>query len=116
MGECSSFGPERDSSLQFCIDLCKLNAQMVKDAYALPKINETLNCLNGACIFTSLDLKTASLSQRLQRILLCVHLYITRILYKPGPQLFIADWLSRHNHKTNRDEEIPGISVTINTI
>ena len=29
-----------------------------KDAYSLPRINETLDCLGGAIIFTSLDLKS----------------------------------------------------------
>ena len=29
-----------------------------------------------------------------------------KIIYKPGLQLFIYDWLSRHNHKLNKDEEI----------
>ena len=32
----------------------------------------------------------ASLSYRLQRILLHIHHYNVRILYKPGPQLFVA--------------------------
>ena len=39
------------------IDLCKLNTHTVKDAYALPRIDATLDCLTGVCIFTSLDLK-----------------------------------------------------------
>ena len=30
---------------------------MIKDAYSLPRIEESLDCLNGAIIFTSLDLK-----------------------------------------------------------
>ena len=31
---------------------------MIKDAYSLPRIDETLDCLGGAMIFTSLDLKS----------------------------------------------------------
>ena len=31
---------------------------MIKDAYSLPHIDETLYCLGGAIIFTSLDLKS----------------------------------------------------------
>ena len=31
---------------------------MIKDAYSLPRIEESLDCLNGACIFSSLDLKS----------------------------------------------------------
>ena len=48
---------KKDSSLRFCIDLHKLNSRMIKDAYSLPRIEESLDCLNGAIIFTSLDLK-----------------------------------------------------------
>ena len=33
--------------LRFCINLRKLNAHTVKDAYSLPRITETLDCLNG---------------------------------------------------------------------
>ena len=49
---------KKDGSLRFCIDLCKLNAQTIKDAYSLPHIDETLDCLGGATIFTSLDLRS----------------------------------------------------------
>ena len=49
---------KKDGSLRFCIDLRKLNSQTVKDAYSLPRIDETLDCLNGAQWFTSLDLKS----------------------------------------------------------
>ena len=47
------------SLLSFCIDLCKLNGRPIKDAYSLPHIDDTLDCLNGACIFTSVDLKSS---------------------------------------------------------
>ena len=49
---------KKDSSLRFCIDLIKLNSIMVKDAYGIPYIDEALDCLNGAKIFMSLDLKS----------------------------------------------------------
>ena len=49
---------KKDGSLKFCIDLRKLNSRTVKDAYSLPRIYETLDCLNGAQWFTSLDLKS----------------------------------------------------------
>ena len=35
---------KKDGSLQFCIDLRHLNAQTIKDAYSLPRIEETLDC------------------------------------------------------------------------
>ena len=49
---------KKDGSLRFCIDLRKLNARTIKDAYSLPRIKESLDCLNEASIFTSLDLKS----------------------------------------------------------
>ena len=49
---------KKDGSLRFCIDLRKLNAWTVKDAYSIPCIKDALDSLNGACIFTSLDLKS----------------------------------------------------------
>ena len=52
------FVRKKDGSLRFCIDLRKLNARTVKDAYSLPRIEDALDSLNGACIFTSLDLKS----------------------------------------------------------
>ena len=30
----------------------------MKDLYSLPRIDESLDCLNGAVLFTSLDLKS----------------------------------------------------------
>ena len=35
----------------------KLNNQTIKDAQSLPRIEDSLNCLDGATIFTSLDLQ-----------------------------------------------------------
>ena len=49
---------KRDGSLHFCIDLHKLNSCTANDTYGLPRINETLDCLNGVSWFSSLDLKS----------------------------------------------------------
>ena len=49
---------KKDGSLQFCIDLGKLNNQTIKDPQSLPRIEASLDCLNGAAIFTSLDLQS----------------------------------------------------------
>ena len=49
---------KKDGSLQFCIDLRKLNNQTIKDAQSLPRIEDSLDCLDGATIFTSLDLQS----------------------------------------------------------
>ena len=49
---------KKDGSLRFCIDLRKLNERTVKDAYSLPRIEESLDCLNGAQFFNSVNLKS----------------------------------------------------------
>ena len=47
---------KKNGELRFCIDLRKLNLRTVKDAYSLPRIDETLERLKGSCVFSSLDL------------------------------------------------------------
>ena len=49
---------KKDGKLQFCIDLGKLNACTIKDSYSLPRIEDTLERLNGAVWFTALELKS----------------------------------------------------------
>ena len=49
---------KKDGSLRFCIDLRKLNNWTIKDAQSLPRIEESLDCLDGATIFTSLDFQS----------------------------------------------------------
>ena len=34
----------------------------------------------------------------------------------PNPEIFIADWLSCHNHKENKDEPIQGMDIRVDTI
>ena len=48
----------KDGSLRFCIDFRKLNNRTIKDAQSLARIEDSLNCLDGATIFTSLDLQS----------------------------------------------------------
>ena len=38
---------------------------MIKDAYSLPRIEDSLDCLNGAQIFSSVDLKSRYLQVEL---------------------------------------------------
>ena len=58
----------------------------------------------------------ATLSHWLQRILLCIHQYNLRILFKLEPQIFVADWLSRPSHSENQNEEIMRRSLNIKAI
>ena len=47
---------KEDSSLRFCIDYRRLNSRTVRNAHSLPRIDETLDALEGASWFSSLDL------------------------------------------------------------
>ena len=47
-----------DGSLRFCIDLRKLNNRTIKDAYTLPRVNDSLDSLLGSKYFTKLDLRS----------------------------------------------------------
>ena len=58
----------------------------------------------------------ATLSQCIQHILLKVHQYRVQIIYKPGPDIFIADWLSRHNHIEGKDKPIKDMDIWVDTI
>ena len=49
---------KKDSNLRFCIDFRKLNDVTFKDAHLLPRIDDTLEALKGAKIFSTLDLKS----------------------------------------------------------
>ena len=57
-----------------------------------------------------------TLSESIQCILLRIHKYRVTILYKPGPEIFIADWLSRQNHKENKDAAIHGMDIRVDAI
>ena len=58
----------------------------------------------------------ATLSQCIQCILLKIHQYRVQIIYKPGLEIFIADWLSRHNYTEGKDKLIKGMDVWVDAI
>ena len=47
---------KKDGTWRFCIDFRKVNAITHRDAYPLPRIDETLDSLAHASVFTTLDL------------------------------------------------------------
>ncbi len=49
---------KKDGSIRLCIDYRKLNNQTIKDAYALPNIEETFSALTGSKWFSVMDLKS----------------------------------------------------------
>ena len=48
---------KKDGTIRFCIDFCKLNQRTINDAYAIPRIKDSLHLLAGSKFFTKLDLK-----------------------------------------------------------
>ena len=49
---------KKDGILRFCVDFHKLNNKTVMDAYAIPRIEESLHLLAGAKYFSKLDLRS----------------------------------------------------------
>lgn len=49
---------KKNGDVRLCIDYRKLNLQTIKDAYALPNLEETFSALTGSCWFSVLDLKS----------------------------------------------------------
>ena len=49
---------KKDESLRFCIDFHRLNACTKKDAYPLPRMQETMESMVGAWHFSCMDLKS----------------------------------------------------------
>ena len=50
---------KKDNSLRFCLDYRMLNARTRKDAYMLPRFDDTIDVLSGAKYFSKLDLRSA---------------------------------------------------------
>lgn len=53
------FVPKKDGKLRLCIDYRNINSITIKDRYPLPLINELHDRLQGATIFTTLDMRGA---------------------------------------------------------
>lgn len=48
----------KDGRIRLCTDFRQLNNRTVKDSYALPRIDDILDCLAGSNFFTVLDMKS----------------------------------------------------------
>ena len=49
---------KKDGKIRFCIDYRQLNNRTVKDAYAIPRMEDILDVLHGKSWFSSIDLKS----------------------------------------------------------
>ena len=59
MGVWSSDGQKKGEQLRFCCDFRYLNSVTVKDAYPIPRIDESLSKVDDAKFFTTPDLGSA---------------------------------------------------------
>ncbi|GKD20114.1 putative reverse transcriptase domain-containing protein [Tanacetum coccineum] len=52
------FVKKKDSSMRMCIDYRELNKLTIKNRYALPRIDDLFDQLQGACCFSKIDLQS----------------------------------------------------------
>lgn len=47
---------KKDNSIRLCVDYRKLNQRTIRDAFPLPRIEESLDALHGSTLFSTMDL------------------------------------------------------------
>ena len=56
------FVKKKDGSMRLCIDYRELNKVMVRNKYPLPRIDDLFDQLQGACVFSKIDLRLVIIS------------------------------------------------------
>ena len=49
---------KKNGKLRMCVDYRMLNNRTIKDAYALPRVEDVFDCLHGAKYFSTIDMKS----------------------------------------------------------
>ena len=52
------FVDKRDGTIRLCVDCRRLNEVTIKNKYPLPKIDDLFDQMNGAKLFSKIDLRT----------------------------------------------------------
>jgi hypothetical protein len=52
------FVPKKDGTQRMCVDYRSLNKVTIKNKYPLPRIDDILDQLKGACVFSKIDLRS----------------------------------------------------------
>ena len=88
------FVRKKDGSLRFCVDYRALNKMTVKNRYALPRTEELFDRLQGAKIFSKIDLESGYWQVRIAEADLPKTAFRTRY----GPCL-LSTTVAPHNKK-----------------
>ena len=49
---------KKDGTMRLCVDYRQLNKVTIKNRYLLPRIDELMDQLVGACVFSKIDLRS----------------------------------------------------------
>ncbi|CAI5482703.1 unnamed protein product [Closterium sp. Yama58-4] len=52
------FAPKKDGGLRMCIDYCALNVATVKNRFPVPRVEDLLDAVQGARVFSKIDLRS----------------------------------------------------------
>jgi hypothetical protein len=55
---------KKDGTLWMCIDYQVLNKRTIKNSYPIPRIDELIDELHGACYFSKIDLRSYQIHVR----------------------------------------------------
>ena len=58
MGSTSVVSEEENGTMRLCVDYRQLNKVTIKNKYPLPRIDDLMDQLVGACVFSKIDLRS----------------------------------------------------------